>query len=82
MIAPASPGYEATVREALLELFVQAEDRPRVRTRVLDALAEHCNRFGVGDEKQSIYSFQGAAPEMFAATGAMPRTGAFGEQPR
>ena len=26
--------------------------------------------FAVGDEKQSIYSFQGAAPEMFAATGA------------
>ena len=25
--------------------------------------------FAVGDEKQSIYSFQGAAPEMFAATG-------------
>src|SRR5262249_52147999 len=26
--------------------------------------------FAVGDEKQSIYSFQGAAPTMFAATGA------------
>ena len=26
--------------------------------------------FAVGDEKQSIYSFQGAAPEMFAAQGA------------
>jgi ATP-dependent helicase/nuclease subunit A len=26
--------------------------------------------FAVGDEKQSIYSFQGAAPKMFAATGA------------
>lgn len=26
--------------------------------------------FAVGDEKQSIYSFQGAAPEMFAASGA------------
>lgn len=26
--------------------------------------------FAVGDEKQSIYSFQGAAPEMFARTGA------------
>jgi len=25
--------------------------------------------FAVGDEKQSIYSFQGAAPEMFATTG-------------
>jgi ATP-dependent helicase/nuclease subunit A len=25
--------------------------------------------FAVGDEKQSIYSFQGAAPEMFAASG-------------
>ena len=25
--------------------------------------------FAVGDEKQSIYGFQGAAPEMFAATG-------------
>lgn len=31
--------------------------------------------FAVGDEKQSIYSFQGAAPEMFAATGAQ-----FGER--
>lgn len=33
--------------------------------------------FAVGDEKQSIYSFQGAAPEMFAASGA-----AFGERAR
>ena len=29
--------------------------------------------FAVGDEKQSIYSFQGAEPEMFAATGASVR---------
>ncbi len=32
--------------------------------------------FAVGDEKQSIYSFQGAAPEMFAATRATFETAA------
>ena len=29
----------------------------------------HRTVFAVGDEKQSIYSFQGAAPESFAETG-------------
>ncbi len=33
------------------------------------ARAEARTIFAVGDEKQSIYSFQGAAPEMFAAAG-------------
>src|SRR5690606_16433328 len=30
----------------------------------------HRTIFAVGDEKQSIYSFQGAAPESFAASGS------------
>jgi len=38
--------------------------------------------FAVGDEKQSIYSFQGAAPEMFAATGAMFETRATAAEQR
>ncbi len=41
--------------------------------------------FAVGDEKQSIYSFQGAAPEMFAANGrrfeALVRSAGRGWQP-
>ena len=61
-------------------LVDEAQDTSPLQWRVVEALAqeffsgagarEHMRTlFAVGDEKQSIYSFQGAAPKMFAETG-------------
>jgi ATP-dependent helicase/nuclease subunit A len=58
----------------------EAQDTSPVQWHVIRALAEEFfsghgttdkprTLFAVGDEKQSIYSFQGAAPAMFAAAG-------------
>ena len=63
-------------------LVDEAQDTSPVQWDVIRALAEEFfsgsgaregvrTLFAVGDEKQSIYSFQGAAPTMFAATGAL-----------
>ncbi|WP_062014723.1 double-strand break repair helicase AddA [Aureimonas sp. AU4] len=51
-----SPRQWQVVRQLVEEFFGEAQARPRPRTV-----------FAVGDEKQSIYSFQGASPAMFAA---------------
>ena len=62
-------------------LVDEAQDTSPIQWSIIEALAAEffvgtgtaeTNRtlFAVGDEKQSIYSFQGAAPKMFAATGA------------
>jgi ATP-dependent helicase/nuclease subunit A len=62
-------------------LVDEAQDTSPVQWRVIEALAaeffagsgareEPRTVFAVGDEKQSIYSFQGAAPRMFAETGS------------
>jgi ATP-dependent helicase/nuclease subunit A len=53
-----SPVQWQVIRALAEEFFVGAGAREAVRTL-----------FAVGDEKQSIYSFQGAAPSMFAETG-------------
>ena len=45
------------------EFFAGTGSQRRIRRTV----------FAVGDEKQSIYSFQGAAPKMFAETGEQLR---------
>ena len=61
-------------------LVDEAQDTSPVQWQVIRALAEEFfsghgasdkprTMFAVGDEKQSIYSFQGAAPAMFAAAG-------------
>ena len=61
-------------------LVDEAQDTSPVQWQVIAALADEFfsgagtrdeprTLFAVGDEKQSIYSFQGAAPRMFAATG-------------
>ena len=61
-------------------LVDEAQDTSPVQWQVIRALAEEFfsghgasdkprTLFAVGDEKQSIYSFQGAAPAMFAAAG-------------
>jgi ATP-dependent helicase/nuclease subunit A len=67
-------------------LVDEAQDTSPVQWDVIRALAEEFfsgsgarevarTLFAVGDEKQSIYSFQGAAPNMFAAMGeAFART--------
>jgi ATP-dependent helicase/nuclease subunit A len=62
-------------------LVDEAQDTSPVQWKVITALAEEFfsgigareaprTLFAVGDEKQSIYSFQGAVPRMFAAQGA------------
>jgi ATP-dependent helicase/nuclease subunit A len=62
-------------------LVDEAQDTSPVQWKVITALAEEFfsgigahdkprTLFAVGDEKQSIYSFQGAEPKMFAAQGA------------
>jgi ATP-dependent helicase/nuclease subunit A len=69
-------------------LVDEAQDTSPVQWKVITALAEEFfsgigaherprTLFAVGDEKQSIYSFQGAEPKMFAAQGA-----ALGERAR
>lgn len=61
-------------------LVDEAQDTSPVQWQIVSALADEFfagkgreggtrTLFAVGDEKQSIYSFQGAAPEMFAAVG-------------
>jgi len=54
-----SPEQWAVVRRLAEEFFAGISARDNVRRTV----------FAVGDEKQSIYSFQGASPESFAETG-------------
>ena len=53
-----SPAQWADRRALAEEFFAGAAQRERLRTL-----------FAVGDEKQSIYSFQGAAPARFAEMG-------------
>ncbi len=55
-----SPVQWSIIESLATEFFADTGARSAERTRTL---------FAVGDEKQSIYSFQGAAPKMFAATG-------------
>ncbi|MGI9403308.1 MAG: double-strand break repair helicase AddA, partial [Hyphomicrobium sp.] len=61
-------------------LIDEAQDTSREQWQVIEALAEEFftgagqreetrTLFAVGDEKQSIYSFQGAEPKMFAEMG-------------
>ncbi len=61
-------------------LVDEAQDTSREQWSIIEALAAEFfaggsrdeivrTLFAVGDEKQSIYGFQGAAPEMFAAMG-------------
>ena len=70
-------------------LVDEAQDTSPEQWQVIEALAEeffsgHGQReeprtlFAVGDEKQSIYSFQGAAPHMFARDGPPLRRAAQG----
>ncbi len=56
-----SPGQWQVVTRLAEEFFAGAGARGDVRRTI----------FAVGDEKQSIYSFQGAVPEAFAETGRM-----------
>jgi ATP-dependent helicase/nuclease subunit A len=69
-------------------LVDEAQDTSPVQWQVIRALANEFfsgsgaredivrTMFAVGDEKQSIYSFQGAAPNMFAAAGQAFAAGA------
>ena len=67
-----SPGQWAAI-EALAEEFFAGQGAERFDAgRPDDAARPPLRRtiFAVGDEKQSIYSFQGAAPELLSAKGA------------
>ncbi len=55
-----SPVQWSIIEALATEFFADTGTRSADRLRTI---------FAVGDEKQSIYSFQGAAPKMFAATG-------------
>jgi ATP-dependent helicase/nuclease subunit A len=68
-------------------LVDEAQDTSPAQWQVINALSQEFftgegargqNRtlFAVGDEKQSIYSFQGARPEIFAETGRLTRRNA------
>jgi len=70
-------------------LIDEAQDNSRAQWRVAELLSEEFfagegareagrSLFAVGDEKQSIYGFQGAAPEHFAALGEAFRSRAEG----
>jgi ATP-dependent helicase/nuclease subunit A len=70
-------------------LIDEAQDNSRAQWRVAELLSEEFfagegargagrSMFAVGDEKQSIYGFQGAAPEHFAALGRAFRSRAEG----
>jgi ATP-dependent helicase/nuclease subunit A len=65
-----SPDQWKVIEALAQEFFAGAGSREHIRTL-----------FAVGDEKQSIYSFQGAAPRMFAEMGdAFAARAAAGEQ--
>ncbi len=55
------------VSRSLGEVFVdEFQDVNPVQSKIFDALCRHCRIFQVGDIKQSIYGFRGAAPDIFA----------------
>ena len=62
-----SPVQWRVIEQLVSEFYAGASVREELAREAGDGTR---SVFAVGDEKQSIYSFQGAAPEMFAATGA------------
>ena len=66
-----SPDQWAVIEKLAEEFFAGQSSRQELRTL-----------FAVGDEKQSIYSFQGARPELFMQTGRSVRQRAFHAQRR
>ncbi|WP_419907128.1 double-strand break repair helicase AddA [Hoeflea sp.] len=66
-----SPEQWAVISKLAEEFFAGLSSRENIRTL-----------FAVGDEKQSIYSFQGARPELFHETGRIVRNRAFAAERR
>ncbi|MDA4845308.1 double-strand break repair helicase AddA [Hoeflea poritis] len=66
-----SPDQWAVIAKLAEEFFAGKSSREDIRTL-----------FAVGDEKQSIYSFQGARPELFHETGRMVGKRAFAAERR
>ena len=55
------------LKEQFDEIYIdEYQDTDEVQDRIFQAIAKPNNRFMVGDIKQSIYSFRGAAPSIFA----------------
>ena len=65
-----SPLQWTVIEQLVTEFFAGAGARSETEEELTRTI------FAVGDEKQSIYSFQGAAPEMFAEAGARFAEGA------
>ena len=61
---PLALEYRRTVDEIYIDEY---QDLDELQDAVFAALAGRDNRFMVGDIKQSIYGFRGAAPALFAA---------------
>ena len=63
-----SPSKTAlTVRDSYDEIYIdEYQDTNELQDRIFRAISKPDNRFMVGDIKQSIYGFRGAAPSLFA----------------
>lgn len=57
-------GYAARFTDIYIDEY---QDVDRVQDMIFKAISTPTNRFMVGDIKQSIYSFRGAEPQVFAA---------------
>jgi ATP-dependent helicase/nuclease subunit A len=69
-----SPEQWRIVEALAAEFFAGASGRSEIGASARDARPVQRTLFAVGDEKQSIYSFQGARPEEFARMGLEFRT--------
>lgn len=57
----------AEVSESFDEIFIdEFQDVNPLQNKIFEALSHRCRLFQVGDIKQSIYGFRGAAPYIFA----------------
>ena len=62
-----APAGDAVARGFDHLLVDEYQDTSRIQKELLDRLAQYAQRFGVGDEKQSIYRFRYADVSVFRA---------------
>ncbi len=77
-------GKAKTLQNAFTEIYIdEYQDTNRIQDMIFRALTKkdgngnECNRFMVGDSKQSIYGFRGARPDIF--NGYKEEFGSFGD---
>ena len=82
LLGPAGGAVAAEFDHLLVDEY---QDTSRIQQALLDALAKRCDRFGVGDEKQSIYRFRHADAAVFrelqAHARVYPLSGSFRSRP-